>query len=523
MLLGPASVRRCLPLFTFLGKLLESVPGSAERLTLEHSIESLVRSVREAVRLGNPEVQKQGLLLFREVLQRISHLPVPVQYQALQSLVEAALERCRDTAETASLTQRRATAQTASEPSRAGAFILSSLETFHRACSVVDTLESFARFLLSACDTLCIPTITSLCERAPSASLILVFYSVLNSQYSLVPSMMGQFSAKLASSLRLLQTLLDQDLSSSLLTVSLSERRERPLEAPDSALYPLSSERANWLLTALQSLLTQRQELLLHSAVGCLGALLDFLTRRNQDTALHAVSQPWTRFLVYTLLNSGEELVLHPALLSLITLRPPMDVLPLSALLLSLALTASCERRDSSLEIYKRLFETKRRDQLTALKNLVELNDVNQQYKIIDIMLKGLFKVLEDSRAVLIAANVQPDDAFPQEEKLKEAYSHVVENTAFFGDVALRFPRIVHHYYDRNSNWNLLLRWGLGFCNLTGLFQEGQGGHGGISCVQVLHTADEFQKVLREEEKRRRKEERRKEIRKGPRISRSEL
>ncbi len=41
----------------------------------------------------------------------------------------------------------------------------------------------------------------------------------------------------------------------------------------------------------------------------------------------------------------------------------------------------------------KRLFESKRKDQLNALKNLVELNDVNQQYKIIDIMLKGLFKV----------------------------------------------------------------------------------------------------------------------------------
>ena len=42
----------------------------------------------------------------------------------------------------------------------------------------------------------------------------------------------------------------------------------------------------------------------------------------------------------------------------------------------------------------KRLFETKRKDQLNALKNLVELNDINQQYKIIDIMLKGLFKVV---------------------------------------------------------------------------------------------------------------------------------
>uniref|UniRef100_A0A3Q3VUM3 Uncharacterized protein n=1 Tax=Mola mola TaxID=94237 RepID=A0A3Q3VUM3_MOLML len=82
-----------------------------------------------------------------------------------------------------------------------------------------------------------------------------------------------------------------------------------------------------------------------------------------------------------------------------------------------------------NIVVYKRLFETKRKDQLNALKNLVELNDINQQYKIIDIMLKGLFK--------------------------------------------------------------------------------------------MLHTAEAFQKILREEEKRRRKEEKRKEIRKGPRISRS--
>ncbi|XP_036420943.1 coiled-coil domain-containing protein 134 [Colossoma macropomum] len=222
-----------------------------------------------------------------------------------------------------------------------------------------------------------------------------------------------------------------------------------------------------------------------------------------------------------------------------------------TALLLA-AITAVCStdsdphthrhRHDSNLEIYKRLFETKRKDQLNALKNLVELNDVNQQYKIIDIMLKGLFKVLEDSRAVLVAANMQPDDPFPLDDKIKEAYSHVVENTAFFGDVALRFPRIVHHYYDRNAEWSGLLRWGLRFCNLTGVFTEGPHQHVLTLMSQelgitekspdfinpyrterddVLHTAEAFQKLLREEQKRRRKEEKRKEMRKGPRISRS--
>uniref|UniRef100_A0A3Q2NZA1 Coiled-coil domain containing 134 n=1 Tax=Fundulus heteroclitus TaxID=8078 RepID=A0A3Q2NZA1_FUNHE len=209
-----------------------------------------------------------------------------------------------------------------------------------------------------------------------------------------------------------------------------------------------------------------------------------------------------------------------------------------SAGILALAAVALCSadpdaqrlRHDSNLEIYKRLFETKRKDQLNALKNLVELNDINQQYKIIDIMLKGLFKVLEDSRQILVAANMQPDDPFPLDDKIKEAYSHVVENTAFFGDVALRFPRIVHHYYDRNADWGGLLRWGLNFCNQTGVFTGGAHQHV-LTLVRptltlsrllkVLHTAEAFQKILREEEKRRRKEEKRKEIRKGPRISRS--
>nr|BAE20987.1 unnamed protein product [Mus musculus] len=170
---------------------------------------------------------------------------------------------------------------------------------------------------------------------------------------------------------------------------------------------------------------------------------------------------------------------------------------------------------DPSLKIYKKMFEVKRREQLLALKNLAQLNDIHQQYKILDVMLKGLFKL---SR-------------------------HVVENTAFFGDVVLRFPKIVHHYFDHNSNWNLLIRWGISFCNQTGVFDQGP--HSPILSLmaqelgitekdsdfrnpfktdqtEFIPSTDPFQKALREEEKRRKKEERRKEIRKGPRISRSQ-
>lgn len=129
----------------------------------------------------------------------------------------------------------------------------------------------------------------------------------------------------------------------------------------------------------------------------------------------------------------------------------------------------------------------------------------------IKLVVKFVLQVLEDSRQILVAANMQPDDPFPMDDKIKEgkeiylfshctnistvcppsqpasplpvsflistAYSHVVENTAFFGDVALRFPRIVHHYYDRNSDWGGLLRWGLNFCNQTGVFTGGAHQH----------------------------------------------
>ncbi|KAL4658035.1 meiosis inhibitor protein 1 [Arapaima gigas] len=395
----------------------------------------------------------------------------------------------------------------------------------------------------------------------------------------------------LASSLRLLQILLDLDFQSPLLTLT-DCTTHCPLDNKEALLHPLGSHRARCLLVALQGLLLQKQEFLLSVSVNCMGSLLAFLNRKSPLTVQHAVHQPWNRLLLYSLLNSGESSFLQPGILTLLSLlvryggenvlseadlgqllnmveKKGVEELggskaqALKQFLTQQAMLSLCtllvlvwpafpssladseahrQRHDANLEIYKRLFETKRKDQLNALKNLVELNDINQQYKIIDIMLKGLFKVLEDSRAVLMAANLQPDDPFPLDDKVKEAYSHVLENTAFFGDVALRFPRIVHHYYDRNADWGSLLRWGLRFCNQTGVFAGGAHQHVLTLMSQelgitekspdfinpyrterddMLHTAEAFQKIMREEEKRRRKEEKRKEIRKGPRISRS--
>ncbi|XP_029293654.1 LOW QUALITY PROTEIN: meiosis inhibitor protein 1 [Cottoperca gobio] len=126
----------------------------------------------------------------------------------------------------------------------------------------------------------------------------------------------------LVSYLRLLQALLDADLASAVVRLSSGPGLvgPRPLGVEDGALYPLGSRGAQCLSTALSGLLLQKHELLLRASVNCLSSLLGFLQRKSPTTAKYVACQPWSRFLVYCLLSSGESCCLHPAILRLITI-----------------------------------------------------------------------------------------------------------------------------------------------------------------------------------------------------------
>nr|XP_020480653.1 meiosis inhibitor protein 1 isoform X2 [Monopterus albus] len=126
----------------------------------------------------------------------------------------------------------------------------------------------------------------------------------------------------LVSYLRLLQALLDVDLASPVMCVSSGPGLvgPRPLGVEDGALYPLGSRGSQCLSTVLSGLLLQKHELLLRASVSCLSSLLGFLQRKSPTTATYVVCQPWSRFLLYCLLGSGESCLLHPAILRLISL-----------------------------------------------------------------------------------------------------------------------------------------------------------------------------------------------------------
>ncbi|XP_037587922.1 meiosis inhibitor protein 1 [Cebus imitator] len=116
-----------------------------------------------------------------------------------------------------------------------------------------------------------------------------------------------------------LRTALRQSFSSAL--VALVPSGVPPLPATeDTVLAPLRTSQVRSLVIGLQNLLVQKDAVLSQACVGCLEALLDYLDARSPDIALHVASQPWNRFLLFTLLDAGENSFLRPEILRLMTL-----------------------------------------------------------------------------------------------------------------------------------------------------------------------------------------------------------
>ncbi|CAL8311475.1 unnamed protein product [Arctogadus glacialis] len=240
-----------------------------------YGIEALVRSLKEALRLTNLEVQTHGLLLLTEILDRqpegvrlfpsgpgfeavceavvsgvsatcllvarqaasagssllrLHHQSRPVQFRSIEKLIKAVSNRCTDLPLDSH--PRSAWSVKSGDPSsrvsRSGAFLLQALICIQAACRLAeqcvsdpllkenvfmaptnqnaagDSLQSMCVCLLHCCDTVCIPTVTRVCERAPNVQMLQSFYLILSSLFTLLtPAMspvMNLFASKLASS-----------------------------------------------------------------------------------------------------------------------------------------------------------------------------------------------------------------------------------------------------------------------------------------------------------------------------------
>nr|XP_054531540.1 meiosis inhibitor protein 1 isoform X19 [Pan troglodytes] len=183
------------------------------------------RALQEAVSSPVLEVAAEALKATSAFLRKDHQSTPPVQYGELRALLEAMLNRCAEFSQT--LLSRRPLGHASSRDSekailQRGKFLLSTLEGFRSACRLAiefqsepsaqenpftapsakkeDTLEAFSEFLLSACDSLCIPMVMRHLEQTTHPALMEVFLSILHNLFVIVPHMKEKFSKKLASS-----------------------------------------------------------------------------------------------------------------------------------------------------------------------------------------------------------------------------------------------------------------------------------------------------------------------------------
>ncbi|XP_027740818.1 meiosis inhibitor protein 1 isoform X2 [Empidonax traillii] len=133
----------------------------------------------------------------------------------------------------------------------------------------------------------------------------------------------------LVSIMQFLRAALRQNFSSSLLVIvgqntAQGATQPQPSSLQDAALHPLATQQVFSLVVSLQNLLVhvqlQKDLVLSQAVVACLETLVEYLYVKNQDVALHVASQPWHRFLLFTLLNGGQKSFLQPEILRLMTL-----------------------------------------------------------------------------------------------------------------------------------------------------------------------------------------------------------
>ena len=107
-----------------------------------------------------------------------------------------------------------------------------------------------------------------------------------------------------------------------------------------------------------------------------------------------------------------------------------------------------------------------------AVQTILKMSEnYDKQYSMVKMLLNKLFKVLGEAQINVMQLGFAPGDPFPTEEKVRDAVSMIAENTAFFGDIVLRLPDIAHDILRRSQEWNIILKWSVGFCNDTEIYE----------------------------------------------------
>lgn len=105
-------------------------------------------------------------------------------------------------------------------------------------------------------------------------------------------------------------------------------------------------------------------------------------------------------------------------------------------------------------------------EQIEAIKSLRSSLHYEKQYSMIMLMTEKIFGMIQEGRAAVESSSFIPGiSSFPNNEKVRDSLSNILENTALFGEIVLRFPDIAQLVLKTNNNWDVLLQWSIAFSN----------------------------------------------------------
>uniref|UniRef100_A0A0R3RFA9 Coiled-coil domain-containing protein 134 n=1 Tax=Elaeophora elaphi TaxID=1147741 RepID=A0A0R3RFA9_9BILA len=119
------------------------------------------------------------------------------------------------------------------------------------------------------------------------------------------------------------------------------------------------------------------------------------------------------------------------------------------------------------------LFSVKHREYLSAVKSLMAM-DEKKQVKLLLELVSNIVKVMGDAKNIIEKANFNPNDTFPSDEQssLRDAIGNIVENTAFYSNLALYFPTVLLDRYKKDTDWQLLFAWAYKFTITSRLYDD---------------------------------------------------
>ena len=131
---------------------------------------------------------------------------------------------------------------------------------------------------------------------------------------------------------------------------------------------------------------------------------------------------------------------------------------------------------NSPVDEFQKLFKYKRQIQLEAISGLLNLAKYEAKYDMVSRMFDKIFELHVKSWSLIQNSDFIPGGEdplamppLPQDGRVLESLSTVLENCALVGDVILRLPSIAHRLLLKNSEWMTSVKHCITFCQSTRL------------------------------------------------------